>query len=52
MSFPTRCWTPLKEDWVIINKNNNSTKASNLRNEYKGNLVYENKLFEVYKPKQ
>lgn len=43
---------PLKEDWVIINKNNNSTKASNLRNEYKGNLVYENKLFEVYKPKQ
>lgn len=43
---------PLKEDWMIINKNNNSTKASNLRDEYKENLVYENKLFEVYKPKQ
>lgn len=42
---------PEKGDWVIMNKNNHTTKAENIRKDYKDNLVYENKLFEVYEPK-
>ena len=42
---------PLEGDWVIINKNNHSTKADMLRKEYKDKLVHENALFEIYEPK-
>ncbi len=42
---------PIKGDWLVINKNNKTTKAANLRKDYKDNLVYENALFEVYAPK-
>lgn len=43
---------PVKGDWLVINKENQTTKAINLRQEYSGKLVYENALFEVYAPKQ
>lgn len=42
---------PIKGDWLVINKNNQTAKAVNLRKDYKDNLVYENALFEVYAPK-
>ena len=42
---------PTKGDWVIMHKNNHTTKAENIRKDYKDNLVFENKLFEVYQPK-
>jgi len=42
---------PEKGDWLVINKENKSTKAINLRQAYKNNLVYENALFEIYMPK-
>lgn len=42
---------PVEGDWLVINKRNQTTKANNMRKEYKDNLVYENALFEVYRPK-
>lgn len=42
---------PIEGDWVVVNKNNKTKKANNIRKDYEGRLVYENALFEVYEPK-
>ena len=41
---------PQAGDWLIINKHNQSTKANNARKNYSDHKVFENELFEVYKP--
>ena len=43
---------PAQDDWLIISKNNQTVKADKLRRMYSDNLIYENKLFEVYRPKK
>lgn len=41
---------PQPGEWLIINKRNQTTKANNARQSYAGNKVFENELFEVYRP--
>ena len=41
---------PQNNEWLIINKRNHTTKAENARRSRAGQKVFENNLFEVYKP--
>lgn len=41
---------PQAGEWLIIHKQNTTTKANNLRQQYRANKVFENRLFEVYAP--